>query len=64
MLVADVYEAGVVLQWLGERSAATERQTQARWQVLGVISEGNLAPAPTYLCVEEESEVLSKFGIP
>jgi DNA-binding MarR family transcriptional regulator len=40
LLVADVYEAAGVLRRLGERSAATEGQTQARWQVLSVISEG------------------------
>jgi DNA-binding MarR family transcriptional regulator len=39
LLVADVYEAAGVLRRLGERSAAAEGQTQARWQVLSVISE-------------------------
>jgi DNA-binding MarR family transcriptional regulator len=41
LLVADVYEAAGVLRRLGERTAATEGQTQARWQVLSVISEGD-----------------------
>jgi DNA-binding MarR family transcriptional regulator len=41
LLVADVYEAAGVLRRLGERSAATEGQTQARWQLLSVISEGD-----------------------
>jgi DNA-binding MarR family transcriptional regulator len=41
LLVAEVYEAAGVLRRLGERSAATEGQTQARWQLLSVISEGD-----------------------
>jgi DNA-binding MarR family transcriptional regulator len=41
LLVADVYETAGVLRRLGERSAATEGQTQARWQVLSAISEGD-----------------------
>jgi len=35
-----VYEAAGVLRRLGERNAATEGRTQARWQVLSAISEG------------------------
>jgi DNA-binding MarR family transcriptional regulator len=40
LLVADVYDAAGVLRRQGERTAATEGQTQARWQVLSVISDG------------------------
>ena len=41
LLVADVYDAAGVLRRLGEQTAATEGQTQARWQVLSVISDGD-----------------------
>ena len=41
LLVADVYETAGVLRRQGERTAATEGQTQARWQVLSVISNGD-----------------------
>lgn len=41
LLVADIYEAAGVLRRLGERSAASQGQTQARWQVLSVISAGD-----------------------
>ena len=41
LLIADVYDAAGVLRRLGERTAATEGQTQARWQVLSVISEAD-----------------------
>jgi DNA-binding MarR family transcriptional regulator len=41
LLVADVYDAAGVLRRLGERPASAEGQTQARWQVLSVISEGD-----------------------
>ena len=40
-LVAEVYETAGVLRRQGERTAATEGQTQARWQVLSVISNGD-----------------------
>ncbi|WP_328400942.1 MarR family transcriptional regulator [Streptomyces sp. NBC_00390] len=39
LLVADVFEAAGALRRLGERTAQTEGLTQARWQVLSVISE-------------------------
>lgn len=39
LLVADVYEAAGALRRLGERTAGTEGLTQARWQVLSVVSE-------------------------
>ena len=39
--MADVYEAAGVLRRQGERTAATEGRTQARWQVLSVISDGD-----------------------
>lgn len=41
LLVADVFEAAGALRRLGERIAATEGQTQARWQLLSVVSEGD-----------------------
>jgi DNA-binding MarR family transcriptional regulator len=41
LLVADVYDAAGVLRRLGEQTAATAGQTQARWQVLSVISDGD-----------------------
>lgn len=41
LLIADVFDAAGVLRRLGERTASTEGQTQARWQVLSVISEGD-----------------------
>ncbi|MEU8589566.1 MarR family winged helix-turn-helix transcriptional regulator [Streptomyces sp. NPDC048664] len=39
LLVADIYEAAGALRRSGEAVAAAEGQTQARWQVLSVISE-------------------------
>ncbi|MEU0394801.1 MarR family transcriptional regulator [Streptomyces sp. NPDC006208] len=39
LLVADVFEAAGALRRLGERTAQTEGLTQARWQVLSVMSE-------------------------
>lgn len=41
LLVADVYEAAGALRRQGERLAAEARQTQARWQLLSVVSEGD-----------------------
>ncbi|CAN5704457.1 MarR family winged helix-turn-helix transcriptional regulator [soil metagenome] len=38
LLVADVYELAGILRRLGEALAATEGQTQARWQLLSAIS--------------------------
>ncbi|WP_435240419.1 MarR family winged helix-turn-helix transcriptional regulator [Streptomyces cucumeris] len=38
LLVADVYEAAGLLRRSGEAIAATEGQTQARWQLLSVAS--------------------------
>ena len=43
LLVADIYEAAGALRRAGEAIAATERQTQARWQVLSVVSEEALS---------------------
>ncbi|MER5779578.1 MarR family winged helix-turn-helix transcriptional regulator [Streptomyces sp. NPDC002039] len=42
LLVADVFEAAGVLRRTGEGIAATEGQTQARWQLLSVASENPL----------------------
>lgn len=39
LLVADVFEAAGALRRLGERTARTEGLTQARWQVLSVVSQ-------------------------
>lgn len=39
LLVADIYEVAGVLRRSGEAAAAAEGQTQARWQVLSVVSE-------------------------
>ncbi|QMU77267.1 MarR family transcriptional regulator [Streptacidiphilus sp. PB12-B1b] len=39
LLVADVYEAAGALRRLGERTARAEGLTQARWQLLSVVSE-------------------------
>lgn len=42
-LVADIYEAAGALRRSGEVIAAAEGQTQARWQVLSVVSEEALS---------------------
>lgn len=39
LLVADLYEIAGVLRHWGEDIAAREGQTQARWQLLSVVSE-------------------------
>ncbi|MFD8545407.1 MarR family winged helix-turn-helix transcriptional regulator [Streptomyces sp. NPDC059649] len=39
LLVADVFEAAGALRRLGERTARAEGLTQARWQVLSVLSD-------------------------
>ncbi len=39
LLVADIYEAAGLLRKSGELIANKENQTQARWQLLSVISE-------------------------
>jgi DNA-binding MarR family transcriptional regulator len=41
LLVADLYEAAGAVRRHGERIAAAAGQTQARWQVLSVASEGD-----------------------
>ncbi|OEU90314.1 hypothetical protein DB35_03340 [Streptomyces abyssalis] len=45
LLVADVYEAAGLLRRSGEAVAAEEGQTQARWQLLSVVSAGPLSVA-------------------
>lgn len=45
LLVADVFEAAGVLRRSGEALAATEGQTQARWQLLSVVSDDPLTVA-------------------
>ena len=39
LLVADLYEVAGLLRDRGEEIAAAEGQTQARWQLLSVVSE-------------------------
>ena len=39
LLVADIFEAAGLLRRRGEEIAAGEGQTQARWQLLSVVSE-------------------------
>lgn len=41
LLVADVFECAGALRRHGDRIAAVAGQTQARWQVLSVVSEGD-----------------------
>ena len=41
LLAADVFEAAGALRRYGERTAATAGQTQARWQLLSVVSNGD-----------------------
>ncbi|OSC41523.1 hypothetical protein B8W66_08600 [Mycobacterium decipiens] len=43
MLIADIYEAAGVFRKSGETIAAAEGQTQARWQLLSVVSEEALS---------------------
>ncbi|MFE5676343.1 MarR family winged helix-turn-helix transcriptional regulator [Streptomyces erythrochromogenes] len=45
LLVADVFEAAGLLRRMGEGVAAAEGQTQARWQLLSVVSEEPLTVA-------------------
>jgi DNA-binding MarR family transcriptional regulator len=41
LLIADLYEAAGALRARGQRLAAPAGQSQARWQVLSVLSEGD-----------------------
>ena len=41
LLAAEVFEAAGALRRYGERTAATAGQTQARWQLLSVVSVGD-----------------------
>lgn len=43
LLIADVFEAAGALRRLGERTASAEGLTQARWQVLSVVSDDSLS---------------------
>ncbi|MFJ6754644.1 MULTISPECIES: MarR family winged helix-turn-helix transcriptional regulator [unclassified Streptomyces] len=45
LLVADVFEAAGLLRRIGETIASAEGQTQARWQLLSVVSEEPLTVA-------------------
>jgi DNA-binding MarR family transcriptional regulator len=40
LLIADLYEAAGVMRRRGDRIASVAGQTQARWQLLSVVSEG------------------------
>jgi DNA-binding MarR family transcriptional regulator len=40
LLIADIYETAGALRQRGDRIAGTADQTQARWQVLSVLSVG------------------------
>lgn len=40
LLVADVFEAAGTLRRIGDEIASTVGQTQARWQLLSVVSDG------------------------
>ncbi len=41
LVIADIYEAAGALRRRGDQIAAVAEQTQARWQLLSVISEGD-----------------------
>ena len=41
LLIADVFEAAGALRLHGDQMAAAVGQSQARWQVLSVLSEGD-----------------------
>ena len=41
LVIADVYELAGVLRRRGDELAGTVGQTQARWQVLSVVSDGD-----------------------
>jgi DNA-binding MarR family transcriptional regulator len=41
LLVADVFDAAGVLRRYGEQIAASAGQTQARWQLMSVVSSGD-----------------------
>lgn len=43
LLVADVYELAGALRRSGESLAATENQTQARWQLMSAVSEDSMS---------------------
>jgi DNA-binding MarR family transcriptional regulator len=45
LLIADLYEAAGAARARGERIAARAGQTQARWQVLSVLSQGDWSVA-------------------
>ncbi len=42
LLIADIYEGAGLLRRSGEAIAGTEGQTQARWQLLSVVSDRDL----------------------
>ena len=46
-LVAAVFETAGALRRLGDREAATAGQTQARWQVMSVVSDGDRWTVPS-----------------
>ncbi len=57
LLVADVFEAAGAIRQAGDAIAGTVGQSQARWQVLSVLSEGDwtLATAAGRLGITRQS---------
>jgi DNA-binding MarR family transcriptional regulator len=41
LVVADIFDAAGVLRRDGERAASSAGQTQARWQLMSVVSDGD-----------------------
>jgi DNA-binding MarR family transcriptional regulator len=41
LVVADIFDAAGVLRRDGERTASSAGQTQARWQLMSVVSDGD-----------------------
>ena len=58
LLVADIFEAAGALREHGDQIAGRVGQSQARWQVLSVFSEGDwtVATAARRLGVTRQSE--------
>ena len=63
LLVADVYELAGALRSAGERIAATQGQTQARWQVMSVITDDEL-PVPRIARAPKRSSASARISAP